>query len=421
MTEPHRGLWRCLLSIYLGLLLILPAAAYQAISDATLKLLPRPNGDFDIHNGAILSPILRTRVPGTPGSTAVLNHFVDFFRTFLPDWKIEFQNSTSKTPVTGNKEVPFVNFIASRDPPWASVGDVGRLTLVAHYDSKREPEGFIGAIDSAAPCAMIMHAVRSIDAALTRKWAAMATAGQTDTSLEAYTGIQVLFLDGEEAFKTWTATDSLYGSRSLAEEWERRANPAMSTFKTPLSSISLFVLLDLLGSKNPRIRSYFPTTHWAYQSMGTLEKRLRDLKQFKSSPNYQGKQRVAEPTWFVDTSTSERDLKPFGGIQDDHLPFLHRGVEVLHIIDTPTATGFPAVWHTLNDDGEHLDMDTVEDWSTLITAFAAEWMELEGFFTEADANTPSPAGSAMRSKESSNGAESIRWKRKQSSEKSEFA
>ncbi|KAL1983412.1 hypothetical protein VTN96DRAFT_10394 [Rasamsonia emersonii] len=420
MTEPPRGLWPCLLSVCLGLLfLALPGAAYEAVSDATLKLLPRPNGDFDIHNGAILAPILRPRVPGTPGSTAVLNHFVDFFRTNLPDWKIEFQNSTSKTPVTGNKEVPFVNFIASRDPPWASVGDVERLTLVAHYDSKYEPEGFIGAIDSAAPCAMIMHAVRSIDAALTRKWGAMEAEGQRDTSLDASTGIQVIFLDGEEAFKKWTATDSLYGSRALAEEWEHRTNPAMSTFKTPLSAISLFVLLDLLGSKDPRVLSYFPTTHWAYQNMGTLEKRLRELRQFKSSPNYQGK-RAPEPTWFVDTSRSERDLQPWGAIQDDHIPFLHRGVEVLHVIDTPASTGFPAVWHTINDDGEHLDIDTVEDWSLLVTAFAAEWMELEGYFSEADA-TPSQAGSAVRSQESSNGAKSIKWKRKPSSDKTEFA
>jgi glutaminyl-peptide cyclotransferase len=419
MNEPHRGLWRLLLSVCLGLLLlILPGAAYEAVSDATLKSLPRPNGDFDIYKGAILAPILRTRVPGTPGSTAVLNHFIDFFRTSLPDWSIEFQNSTSKTPVSGNKRVPFVNLIVSRDPPWASVGDVGRLTLVAHYDSKYDPAGFIGAIDSAAPCAMIMHAIRSIDAALTRKWAAMEAAGQTDASLDAFSGIQVMFLDGEEAFKTWTATDSLYGARSLAEEWEQRVNPAMSTFKTPLSSISLFVLLDLLGSKNPRILSYFPTTHWAYQSMATLEKRLRDLKQFRSSPNYHG-ERAKEPTWLVDASKNERELNAWGGIQDDHIPFLHRGVEILHIIDTPASTGFPAVWHTLNDDGEHLDMDTVEDWSTLITAFAAEWMELEGFFAEND-GLPSQVGSAVRSKESSNGAEAAKWKRTASSEKSEL-
>jgi glutaminyl-peptide cyclotransferase len=34
----------------------------------------------------------------------------------------------------------------------------------------------------------------------------------------------------------------------------------------------------------------------------------------------------------------------------------------------------------MEDDGEHLDIDTVEDWAKLVTAFAAEWMELEGHF-----------------------------------------
>jgi glutaminyl-peptide cyclotransferase len=31
--------------------------------------------------------------------------------------------------------------------------------------------------------------------------------------------LQLIFFDGEEAFKTWTDTDSLYGSRALAERW----------------------------------------------------------------------------------------------------------------------------------------------------------------------------------------------------------
>ncbi|OKL64205.1 hypothetical protein UA08_00041 [Talaromyces atroroseus] len=378
-SSNRQPLWRCLISLFC---LIQCIAAYQTLSEDTLKLLPQPGNDFDIHEGNLLAPILRTRVPGSAGSAAVLNHFNDFFKTSLPDWTIELQNSTSKTPVTGKKEVPFVNFIAYRDPPWASKGDVGRLTLVAHYDSKLHPEGFIGAIDSAAPCAMIMHAMRSIDAALTRKWNDMEAQGNLDSGLEAYTGIQVFFLDGEEAFNTWTDSDSLYGARSLAETWERTPHSSMSIFKTPLSSITLFVLLDLLGSKNPTIQSYFPTTHWAYQSLAELESRLRAVKQFKSSPNYEGGKEVNEPQWLVDAKTSEHSLKPWTAIQDDHIPFLRRGVDILHIIDTPGRASFPTVWHTIKDDGEHLDIATVEDWGMLMTAFAAEWMELEGYFGE---------------------------------------
>ncbi|KAJ5935245.1 hypothetical protein N7466_004792 [Penicillium verhagenii] len=351
------------------LLLLRPGRAYEELSDETLKTLPRPSDEFNIHNGAILSPILQTRVPGTPGHDAVLDHLVNYIRTTVPKWEIELQNSTSETPVSQGKDVPFVNIIAYRDPPGAPVGDVERLTLVAHYDSKLTPEGFIGAIDSAAPCAMIMHAMRTIDIALDKKWAAMREKG-LDPAFEEECGIQVLFLDGEEAFETWTSTDSLYGARSLAETWDQQMNPAMSTFKTKLSSISLFVLLDLLGSKSPNIMSFYQTTHWAYQNMGGLEQRLRSLGQFKSS---------STSPWFIDTSKDSHQVVAMGGIQDDHIPFLARGVDILHVIDFAPFKGFSHVWHTIDDDAEHLDMATVEDWTVLITAFAAEWMELEGF------------------------------------------
>ncbi|KAL4922503.1 hypothetical protein BDW62DRAFT_54008 [Aspergillus aurantiobrunneus] len=372
MKYAHGGVFRPLLLIWLAVLyLLIPGEAYQDVTDATLKALPRPGKDFDIHDGAILSPILIPRVAGTPGSTAALNHFADFFRTSLPKWNIELQNSTFVTPVSGGNEVPFVNFIAYRDPPWAAKGDVGRLTLVAHYDSKYEPEGFIGAIDSAAPCAMIMHAMRSIDEALTKKWESMEANGHAH-SLDDHTGIQVIFLDGEEAFKSWSATDSVYGARSLAQHWDSVVNPAMSVYKTPLSSISLFVLLDLLGSKNPNIQSFFPTTHWAYQKLSNVERRLRDLDMFKSG----GK------TWFPDGSKNEHEISPYDPVDDDHVPFLRRGVEVMHIVDFSRSRGFPKVWHTIDDDGEHLDIDTVEDWSLLFAGFAAEWMELEGFLPE---------------------------------------
>ncbi|PYH47367.1 glutaminyl-peptide cyclotransferase family protein [Aspergillus saccharolyticus JOP 1030-1] len=366
----HRGLLRPLLSTWLAFVLLFSATtAYESVSDETLRSLPRPGKDFDIHDGALLAPILVPRVSGTAGSTAVLNHLADFIRTTLPDWTIQFQNSTSKTPVSKGKEIPFVNLIASRDPPGTSPGDVGRLTLVAHYDSKYEPQGFIGAIDSAAPCAIIMHTMRSIDSAMTKKWEDMRATGQLN-QLEEQQGIQVIFMDGEEAFKEWTASDSLYGARSLAEQWDAEVHPAMSVYRSPLDSISLFVLLDLLGAKEPTIQSFFPTTHWAYKKLATLERRLRELKQLQSSDPGR--------SWFPHLAKSEHEIPLYMRIEDDHIPFLRRGVEVLHIIDAGDR-GFPKVWHTMQDDGEHLDLDTVEDWSVLFTAFAAEWMELEGF------------------------------------------
>ncbi|KGQ06179.1 Glutaminyl-peptide cyclotransferase [Beauveria bassiana D1-5] len=197
------------------------AIAGTPLTDDDLRNIPSPGDDFDIDSGKLLAPILIPRVPGTPGQAAAQAHLVDFFQTNLPGWERIWHNSTSKTPATGDRDVPFNNLILRRDPPWARAGDVGRLTLVAHYDSKLTPHGFIGATDSAAPCAMLLHAARSLDAALEARWKAMEEAGEADTSLEPATGLQILFLDGEEAFEQWTDEDSLYGARALAADWER--------------------------------------------------------------------------------------------------------------------------------------------------------------------------------------------------------
>lgn len=338
------------------------STAYIPLPDEAFKAIPRPGDDFNIKDGKLLSPILQPRVPGSPGSTAVLNHFARFFERELPEWTITYQNSSSKVAVLGNKEMPFVNMIASRDPPWSSPGEVGYLTLVAHYDSLIKPEGFIGAIDSAAPCAMLMHTAKSLEDALTRKWAGMVEAGEQE--FEEHKGLQILFLDGEEAFGTWSDTDSIYGAKSLAAEMESTYHPALSTYHNALSSIHLFVLLDLLGSRNPKVPSYFKVTHWAYKKMAALEKRFRDDTLFASSGS----------TWFYDLDKSN-DRWIGGMVGDDHVPFMARGVDVLHLIPSP----FPPVWHKMSDDGEHLDINTTEDWAVLVTAFAAEWMELGDF------------------------------------------
>jgi len=85
-----------------------------------------------------------------------------------------------------------------------------------------------------------------------------------------------------------------------------------------------------------------------------------------------------EPVFLVEADKSDERFLGWM-VQDDHVPFMARGVEILHIIPTP----FPRVWHEMDDDGDHLDLDTVEDWAKLITAFAGEWMDLEGFFNTA--------------------------------------
>ncbi|KAI0888205.1 peptidase family M28-domain-containing protein [Annulohypoxylon maeteangense] len=362
-----------LLILALHHLLISPVVAYTALSDHFLQLVPSGGADFDIDNGKLLAPILIPRVAGTPGQTAAQQHFVNFFAKELPKWNIEWFNSTSTTPVTGDKQVPFANLLFKREPPWVQQGQSNLLTLVAHYDSKIYPEGFIGATDSAVPCAILMHVARTLDKFLTQMHDEMAALGEGGT-VPMDMGVQILLLDGEEAFKQWTDTDSLYGARALAETWENSVHPAMSFYRNPLDQISMFVLLDLLGSANPTVPSFFQTTHWAYKAMATIEGRMRKLGLLESVP-----QRPFLPDLEKETTTFYR-----GFIEDDHKPFMARGVPVLHVIASP----FPKVWHTMDDDGAHLDMPTVRDWAKIVTAFALEWLDMMEVEPKEDGEAP---------------------------------
>jgi len=139
----------------------------------------------------------------------------------------------------------------------------------------------------------------------------------------------------------------------------------MSTYANPLRQISLFVLLDLLGAANPEIPSYFQSTHWAYQRMSSIEGRLRQMGLLESKPGPQ--------PFLPHSGKMATDFNGGGFVGDDHVPFMARGAPVLHLIPTP----FPPVWHTMQDDGDHLDIATVKDWARIVTAFTLEWMDVQ--------------------------------------------
>ena len=72
--------------------------------------------------------------------------------------------------------------------------------------------------------------------------------------------LQFLFFDGEEAFKTWSDTDSLYGSRHLATKWSRTPYSYKGVTGNELDRIDVFMLLDLLGAANPKVTSSHTST-----------------------------------------------------------------------------------------------------------------------------------------------------------------
>lgn len=98
--------------------------------------------------------------------------------------------------------------------------------------------------------------------------------------------------------------------------------------------------------------------------MAALEGRMRALGLLESRP--------AKPFLYNADKQPHEFYSSY--IEDDHVPFMQRGVDVLHVI----PGSFPAVWHTIDDDGDHLDLPTTRDWARIVTAFVVEFMELGG-------------------------------------------
>jgi glutaminyl-peptide cyclotransferase len=104
---------------------------------------------------------------------------------------------------------------------------------------------------------------------------------------------------------------------------------------TEIGSIEHLILLDLLGAPNPTIRSYFIDTAWLFDAMVSAERRLHEAGMFTDSGDAQ-----AFRSFFLPRKGNQFN---YGYIGDDHVPFLRKGVNVLHVIAYP----FPSVWHTL--------------------------------------------------------------------------
>jgi hypothetical protein len=122
------------------------------------------------------------------------------------------------------------------------------------------------------------------------------------------------------------------------KHWSNPTHPPTPTIPippTPLSSISHLILLDLLGAPNPSLHSFYPQTGWLYDEFLHSEAVLRAAGALWPESVKGG----GEQSFFVTRDTA---VYWGGSIEDDHLPFVERGVPVVHLIAAP----FPSVWHT---------------------------------------------------------------------------
>lgn len=150
--------------------------------------------------------------------------------------------------------------------------------------------------------------------------------------------------------------------RHLADKWAKQIVSRSRTATgrnggstaNNLEGIELMILLDLLGTEKPVISSYFSTTQWAHRHTMSIEQRLWDAKLHgaqilsrKRAGGLEGEEKVEDD---MDELEPEEPVEGFlsaepawGGIDDDHRPFLEKGVPIFHVIPNP----FPHVWHSL--------------------------------------------------------------------------
>ncbi|XP_015263937.1 PREDICTED: glutaminyl-peptide cyclotransferase [Gekko japonicus] len=294
-----------------------------------------------------LLPILIERYPESPGSWAVRQHIKHRLQGLRAGWVVEEDTFQSYTPY-GYRT--FSNIISTLNPSAKR-----HLVLACHYDSKYFPpqwdsQVFVGATDSAVPCAMILELAHSLDRQLHSL--EQAVSEQTlDLSLK------LIFFDGEEAFVRWSPSDSLYGSRHLARKMASTPHPPGAINTSQIQGIDLFVLLDLIGARNPTFPVYFLNTARWFRRLEAIEQNLHDLGLLKKHPS--------ERKYF-------RGALLRGQVEDDHIPFLRRGVPILHLIPDP----FPKVWHTMADNEENLDKPTIDNLNKILQVFVLEYLNV---------------------------------------------
>jgi Zn-dependent M28 family amino/carboxypeptidase len=127
----------------------------------------------------------------------------------------------------------------------------------------------------------------------------------------------MVFFDGEEAVKSWSASDSLYGSKQLAAKWQSDGT---------LKRIKAFLLADMIGDKDLDIYRDRNSTPWL----------LDVVQQAATHFGYQ--------SYFFAQDNQ---------IEDDHLPFVQRGVPSADIIDLDYGYN-NAYHHTVEDSMDKL-------------------------------------------------------------------
>jgi glutaminyl-peptide cyclotransferase len=213
-------------------------------------------------------------------------------------WVIVPDSFTSQTPLGPR---PMHNLIG-RLP-----GKSGQAVVITgHYDTKIMPGiRFVGANDGGSSTGFLMELARVLP------------------KLGSADDIYLVWFDGEEAVAEWTATDSLYGSRHLAERWLRDGTARR---------IKALINVDMIGDKELDLVYETAGTAWLRELMWRTAGELGYQRQFTRNANWIG---------------------------DDHQPFVNIGVPAIDLIDFNYG---PAnrYWHTEQDTMDKLSAASLQ-------------------------------------------------------------
>jgi len=184
----------------------------------------------------------------------------------------------------------------------------GIIVIAGHYDTNYplRNTGYVGANDGGSSTAILLE-----------------LANQFRGKKRDGFSVWLLWTDGEEAVKNWTATDSLYGTRHLAEKWQQDGT---------LKKIKAFLLADMIGDADLNIDRDSDSTPW-----------LEDLV-------YQAASKLGYQSHFFARTIP---------LEDDHLPFVHRGVPSADLIDLDYGYG-NVFHHTPQDTLDKLSPKSIE-------------------------------------------------------------
>ncbi len=278
-----------------------PAAAPAVTAPAdSASAAPKP----DMNGNKMMQYVkeivaIGSRPVGSPGHAKLEQYIL----SKLKGVDVEQDKFTAQTPVG---KFPINNIIAK----FPGRKD-GIIVVAGHYDTNYPlPKAYVGANDGGSSTALLL-----------------ALADQfRGKELDGYS-VWLVWTDGEEAMVKWSDSDSLYGTRHLAQKWQQDGTA---------KKVKAFILVDMIGDADLDILEETASTPW-----------LRELV-------YQAATNLGYQSHFYQYKA---------GIEDDHLPFLKIGVPAVDIIDLDY--GYHNVFH-------HTVQDTIDKLSPQSLAIAGD-------------------------------------------------